>query len=59
MTMNYDHLANASYSVWCEYADPGMTMTEKEWAKMTTNERIEYLFKCFGEEDDDDFDNEW
>lgn len=44
------------YALWCQYVDPGQTMTEEEFNDMTDEEKLEMQDDIFGPEETDDYD---
>ena len=43
-----------SYELWCDYVDPHATMTEEQFAELSTAEKIEMQEDMFGKEESDD-----
>ena len=50
MSATYHEIAS-SYALWLQYADPMATTTEKEFCRLTTDERIQALTEAFGPEE--------
>lgn len=48
---NYDEIAN-KWSLWKEYVDTGSYGTEEEFDNMEYQEKIDFMIKCFGEEEE-------
>ena len=38
------------WNLWCDYVDPGATMTEAEFNSMTIDEKVDMQTNAFGEE---------
>ncbi len=50
---SYEEVAT-DWELWCDYADPGATMTKKQFDEMTTEEKIQMQIECFGDEEQQD-----
>ena len=47
---SYEEVAT-DWELWCDYADPGATMTKEQFDEMTTEEKIQMQIECFGDEE--------
>lgn len=47
---SYEEVAT-DYELWCDYVDPGATMTEEQFDEMTTEEKVQMQIECFGDEE--------
>jgi hypothetical protein len=47
---SYEEVAT-DYELWCDYVDPGATMTEEQFNEMTTEEKVQMQIECFGDEE--------